>query len=111
MRGGQGRRLQRRRLRAAGGLPSTRPLPRSARFRATHTCPLSAQANVKEPRFGVDFFRRFDCVLNGLDNLEVGLGAGGGGWELGAEGCRCVERWPRQGMPGLLPQGTPLAAA
>ncbi|KAI8466836.1 MAG: hypothetical protein J3K34DRAFT_483471 [Monoraphidium minutum] len=29
------------------------------------------QANVKEPRFGLDFVRSKDLVLNGLDNLEA----------------------------------------
>ncbi|KAL4446285.1 hypothetical protein ABPG77_003092 [Micractinium sp. CCAP 211/92] len=29
------------------------------------------QGNVKERQYDVDFFRRFDCVLNGLDNLEA----------------------------------------
>ena len=27
--------------------------------------------NVKESRFDVEFLRRFDVVLNGLDNLEA----------------------------------------
>jgi ubiquitin-like 1-activating enzyme E1 B len=30
-----------------------------------------AQANVKEPRFGVDYIRNFDIVLNGLDNMDA----------------------------------------
>lgn len=29
------------------------------------------QGNVKDRQYNVDFFRRFDCVLNGLDNLEA----------------------------------------
>ncbi|KAF8066301.1 SAE2 [Scenedesmus sp. PABB004] len=29
------------------------------------------QANIKEPRFGVDFFSGFDIVLNGLDNMDA----------------------------------------
>lgn len=29
------------------------------------------QANIKEPRFGLDFIKSKDVVLNGLDNLEA----------------------------------------
>eukprot|EP00878_Enallax_costatus_P005261 GHUV01005528.1.p1 GENE.GHUV01005528.1~~GHUV01005528.1.p1 ORF type:complete len:689 (+),score=205.63 GHUV01005528.1:3622-5688(+) len=29
------------------------------------------QANIKESRFGVDFFKGFDLVLNGLDNMDA----------------------------------------
>lgn len=32
---------------------------------------LASQGNVKEAQFDVDFFRGFQCVLNGLDNLEA----------------------------------------
>ena len=33
--------------------------------------PNVSQANIKESRFGIDFFRGFDLVLNGLDNIEA----------------------------------------
>lgn len=29
------------------------------------------QANIKEARFGLEFFRGFDLVLNGLDNMDA----------------------------------------
>lgn len=29
------------------------------------------QADIKEPRFGVDYFKGFDVILNGLDNLDA----------------------------------------
>jgi ubiquitin-like 1-activating enzyme E1 B len=29
------------------------------------------QANIKEARFGLDFFKSFDLVLNGLDNMDA----------------------------------------
>lgn len=29
------------------------------------------QANIKESRFGIDFFKGFDLVLNGLDNMDA----------------------------------------
>lgn len=32
-------------------------------------CP--PQANVKEPRFGLDYIKTFDIVLNGLDNMDA----------------------------------------
>ena len=32
---------------------------------------LPLKGNVKERQFDIDYFKRFDCVLNGLDNLEA----------------------------------------
>ncbi|KAK9806335.1 hypothetical protein WJX72_010622 [[Myrmecia] bisecta] len=36
-----------------------------------HAQIVAHQGNVKEPQYDVDFFRKFDLVLNGLDNLEA----------------------------------------
>lgn len=40
-----------------------------------YSCPAAvfstAQANVKEPRFGLDYIKNFDIVLNGLDNMDA----------------------------------------
>lgn len=32
---------------------------------------LLLQANIKEPRFDLDYFKGFDIVLNGLDNMDA----------------------------------------
>lgn len=80
-----------------------------------------AQANVKEGRFGVDYFGGFDIVLNGLDNMEARrhvnrlciaagtpliesgtagfLGQVRAGWE-GLDGFPCAGmHWVRNGRP------------
>lgn len=36
-----------------------------------HISITSYHANVKDPDFNVDFFKRFNVVLNGLDNLDA----------------------------------------
>lgn len=33
--------------------------------------PKHTQANVKEARFGLDYVKGFDIVLNGLDNMDA----------------------------------------
>lgn len=44
--------------------PTRLPLPHAH----THTV---VQANIKESRFSLDFFKSFDLVLNGLDNMDA----------------------------------------
>jgi hypothetical protein len=51
--------------------PSNRAPPQPPRPHQSPTHASILKANVKESRFGLDFVRSKDIVLNGLDNLDA----------------------------------------